>query len=302
MELRHLRYFVAVAREQSFTRAAETMHVAQPALSKQIQQFEDELGVPLIERGSRPVRLTEPGRLIFEQALQILERVDDLRETGRRLRLTERNRFRIGFVASTLYGRLPEILRGYRLKRPDVDLTLLELLTLEQIAALKEGRIDVGFGRIEIEDPAIARILLRNERMIVAVPVTWDASHPAGPLKLRDLADTPLIVYPKGARPNNADRILALFRDYAVRPPVIHEVRELQTALGLVAAEAGVCVVPASVERLRRDGVAYRPLNEEKALIPVIMSYRKDDPSPEIELILACVREDYAREGLTFGV
>ena len=302
MELRHLRYFVAVAREQSFTRAAETMHVAQPALSKQIQQFEDELGVPLIERGSRPVRLTEPGRLIFEQALQILERVDDLRETGRRLRLTERNRFRIGFVASTLYGRLPEILRGYRLKRPDVDLTLLELLTLEQIAALKEGRIDVGFGRIEIEDPAIARILLRNERMIVAVPVTWDASHPAGPLKLRDLADTPLIVYPKGARPNNADRILALFRDYAVRPPVIHEVRELQTALGLVAAEAGVCVVPASVERLRRDGVAYRPLDEEKALIPVIMSYRKDDPSPEIELILACVREDYAREGLTFGV
>ncbi|MBY0296852.1 MAG: LysR family transcriptional regulator [Methylobacterium sp.] len=302
MELRHLRYFVAVAREQSFTRAAETMHVAQPALSKQIQQFEDELGVPLIGRGSRPVRLTEPGRLIFEQALQILERVDDLRETGRRLRLTERNRFRIGFVASTLYGRLPEILRGYRLKRPDVDLTLLELLTLEQIAALKEGRIDVGFGRIEIEDPAIARILLRNERMIVAVPVTWDASHPAGPLKLRDLADTPLIVYPKGARPNNADRILALFRDYAVRPPVIHEVRELQTALGLVAAEAGVCVVPASVERLRRDGVAYRPLNEEKALIPVIMSYRKDDPSPEIELILACVREDYAREGLTFGV
>ncbi|GJE04046.1 LysR family transcriptional regulator [Methylobacterium isbiliense] len=302
MELRHLRYFVAVAREQSFTRAAETMHVAQPALSKQIQQFEDELGVPLIERGSRPVRLTEPGRLIFEQALQILERVDDLRETGRRLRLTERNRFRIGFVASTLYGRLPEILRGYRLKRPDVDLTLLELLTLEQIAALKEGRIDVGFGRIEIEDPAIARVLLRNERMIVAVPMTWDASHAPGPLKLHDLADTPLIVYPKGARPNNADRILALFRDHAVRPPVIHEVRELQTALGLVAAEAGICVVPASVERLRRDGVAYRPLDEEKALIPVIMSYRKDDPSPEIGLILACVHEDYEREGLTFGV
>ncbi|MGY2053095.1 LysR substrate-binding domain-containing protein [Methylobacterium sp. JK268] len=302
MELRHLRYFVAVVREQSFTRAAETMHVAQPALSKQVQHFEEELGLDLIERGARPLRLTEPGRLIFEQALQILERVDDLRETGRRLRLTERNRFRVGFVASTLYGRLPEILRGYRLKRPDVDLTLLELLTLEQIAALKEGRIDVGFGRVEIEDPAIVRVLLRNERMIVAVPTTWAPAHGRHALKLGDLAGTPLIVYPKGARPNNADRILALFRDLAVRPPVIHEVRELQTALGLVAAEVGACVVPASVERLRRDGVAYRPLDEEKALIPVIMSYRRDDPSPEIGLILDCVREDYDREGLAFGV
>ncbi|ACL57342.1 LysR family transcriptional regulator [Methylobacterium nodulans] len=301
MEFRHLRYFVAVGREQSFTRAAETLHVAQPALSKQIQQLEDELGMALIERGSRPVRLTEPGRLIFEQAIQILERIDDLRETGRRLRLAERNRFRVGFVASTLYGRLPEIIRGYRLKRPDVDLTLLELLTLEQIAALKEGRIDVGFGRIEIEDPAIARVLLRNERLIVAVPLGWDSGL-RGPLRLRDLADSPLIVYPKGARPNNADRILALFRDHGVRPPVIHEVRELQTALGLVAAGVGVCVVPASVERLRRDGVAYRPLDEEKALIPVIMSYRKDDPSPEIGLILDCVHEDYEREGIVFGV
>ncbi|MFE1600411.1 LysR family transcriptional regulator [Methylobacterium sp. ID0610] len=301
MELRHLRYFVAVGREQSFTRAAETLHVAQPALSKQIQQLEEDLGLALIERGSRPVRLTEPGRLIFEQAIQILERVDDLRETGRRLRLAERNRFRVGFVASTLYGRLPEIIRGYRTKRPDVDLTLLELLTLEQIAALKEGRIDVGFGRIAIEDPAIARVLLRNERLIVAVPLGWDAGRRA-PLRLRDLGDTPLIVYPKGARPNNADRILALVRAAGVRPPVIHEVRELQTALGLVAAGVGVCIVPASVERLRRDGVAYRPLDEETALIPVIMSYRKDDPSPEIGLILDCVREDYLREGIVFGV
>ncbi|QRE75563.1 LysR family transcriptional regulator [Methylobacterium aquaticum] len=302
MELRHLRYFVAVARAQSFTRAAEAMHVAQPALSKQVQHFEEEFGLELIERGSRPVRLTEPGRVIYEQALQILERVDDLRETGRRLRVAERNSFRIGFVASTLYGRLPEILRGYRTKRPDVDMTLLELLTLEQIAALKEGRIDVGFGRVEIEDPAIERVLLRNERLIVAVPMAWDAARPPGPLKLRDLAETALILYPKSARPNNADRILALFREHGVRPPVIHEVRELQTALGLVAAEAGICVVPASIERLRRDGVAYRPLDEDRALIPVIMSYRKNDPSPEIGLILQCVKDDYEREGLRFGV
>ncbi|GJD47738.1 HTH-type transcriptional regulator BenM [Methylobacterium crusticola] len=302
MELRHLRYFVAVGREQSFTRAAETLHVAQPALSRQIQALEDELGVALIERGSRPVRLTEPGRLMYDQAVEVLERADEMRTLGRRLRQAERNRFRIGFVSSTLYGRLPEIIRGYRIKRPDVDLTLLEFMTLEQISALKEGRIDVGFGRIEIDDPAIRRILLRNESIVAAVPAAWDGAGPRGSLRLRDLAGTPLIVYPKGARPNYSDRILALYRQRGVRPPVVHEVRELQTALGLVAAEIGFCLVPASVERLRRDGVAYRPLDEDEAQIPVIMSCRRDDPSPEIELILQCVHEDYAREGIVFGV
>ncbi len=132
--------------------------------------------------------------------------------------------------------------------------------------------------------------------------MTWDAARPPGPLKLQDLADAAPILYPNSARPNNADRILALFREHGVRPPAIHEVRELQTALGLVAAEAGICVVPASIERLRRDGVAYRPLDEERALIPVIMSYRRNDPSPETRLILQCVRDDCERKGLRLDV
>ena len=136
MELRHLRYFVAVARERNFTRAAEAMHIAQPPLSRQIQQLEDELGHTLIERGSRPVRLTDAGRLFFDQALQVLDKLEETRTMMRRLRETEQTRYRVGFVASTLYGYLPEVIRRFRAARPNVEIILLELTTLEQMAAL----------------------------------------------------------------------------------------------------------------------------------------------------------------------
>ena len=302
MELRHLRYFVAVARERSFTRAAEKLRIAQPPLSRQIQQLEEELGVVLIERGTRPAHLTEHGRLFYEQAVQVLERIDEMQAAMRRMRQAKRNLFGIGFVASTLYGYLPEVIRAYRAARPGVELTLVELTTLEQVAALKEGRIDVGFGRIPLDDPGIERRLLRNEKLVAALPAKHPALERAAPLRLDDLTDEGLIVYPKAPRPSYADQVLSLFRGRGLKPASVHEVRELQTALGLVAAEAGVCVVPASVERLRRDNVVYRPLDEEGAVSPIIMSCRKNDRSPEIARLLDLVQAVYRRDGVEFGV
>ena len=303
MELRQLRYFAAVARERNFTRAAEQLRIAQPPLSRQIQGLEDELGLLLIERGSRPVRLTEAGRLFYEQAVQVLERIEEMTRMAVRLRDAASVRLGVGFVASTLYGKLPEVIRRYRAARPGVEVALIELTSFEQIAALKDGRIDVGFGRILFDDPALDRLLLRNEKLIAALPTR----HPllaarTGPLRLADLAAFPLVVYPKAPRPSYADQVLALFRDAGLKPPAVHEVRELQTALGLVAAEAGVCLVPASVERLRRDNVSYRPFAQEAIVSPVIMSTRKGDPSPELSLLLKLIRDIYRREGIPFGV
>ena len=121
-------------------------------------------------------------------------------------------------------------------------------------------------------------------------------------MRLEDLAGEPLVVYPKAPRPSYADQVLALFRERGLKPAVVHEVRELQTALGLVAAESGVCLVPASVERLRRDNVVYRPLDEAGAVSPIIMSTRKGDRSPDIALILRLIREMYRKEeGICFG-
>lgn len=292
---------MAVARERNFTRAAKGLRIAQPPLSRQIQQLEEDLGVVLIERGSRPVRLTDAGRLLYEQAMQVLERVEEIRAMTRRIHEAEQPRFSIGFVASTLYGYLPEVIRRYRAARPAVEITLLELTTMEQIAALKEGRIDVGFGRIPFDDAAIERTLLRNEKLSAALPRTHVLAARNGRLRLDELAGDALVVYPKAPRPSYADQVLALFRERGLKPPVVHEVRELQTALGLVAAEAGVCLVPASVERLRRDNIVYRPLGEEGAVSPIIMSTRKGDRSPEIGRVLRLVKEIYRKEGIAFG-
>jgi DNA-binding transcriptional LysR family regulator len=301
MELRHLRYFVAVARAQSFTRAAESLNMAQPPLTRQIQDFEAELGLQLIRRGTRPVQLTESGRVLFEQAVQILERTEELRAMAGRLRLAHSRRFGIGFVGSALYGDLPALIRRFRAARPEVDVSLLEMTTLEQLAALKEGRIDAGFGRILFEDAAIHRHLLRNEPVVAAVSGGHCILAAPGPVALADLARETLIIYPKAPRPSYADQVLSIFRDRRLKPAAVHEVRELQTALGLVAAETGVCLVPVSVTRLRRDNVEYRELDDPSAISPNIMSCRKNDSSPDLACILGLLREIYAEQNIDFG-
>jgi LysR family transcriptional regulator, benzoate and cis,cis-muconate-responsive activator of ben and cat genes len=293
---------VTVARERNFTRAAEKLHIAQPPLSRQIQQLEDEFGVALFNRGSRPLALTDAGRLLFEQASQVLDRMDEMKAMMGRLHEAERVRFSIGFVGSTLYGYLPEVIRRYRAARPGVELSLLELTTMEQVAALKEGRIDVGFGRISYNDPGIEDTLLRNERLSAALPLTHPLAPRIGGIRLEELAGSALVVYPKAPRPSYADQVLALFRERDIKPLAVHEVRELQTALGLVAADSGVCLVPASVERLRRDNVIYHPLMETEAVSPIVMKTRKGNRSPELALILRLIRDMYRKEGIRFGV
>lgn len=301
MELRQLKYFVAVARERNFTRAAQTLNIAQPPLSRQIQQLEQEAGALLIERGTRPVRLTEAGRLFYEQAVQILDRTEQMLVMTRRLGASAQTRVTIGFVASTLYGYLPEVIRRYRAARPEVELALSEMTSLEQMVALKEGRIDVGFGRIAFEDPALERRLLRNEKMIAAVPASLSGPQSGAIITLAELAQFALVIYPQSPRPSYADQVLKLFRDRQLRLGLVHEVREMQTALGLVAAESGVSLVPACVEKLKRDNVRYLPIDAPDALSPIIMSTRRDTPAPEAAVMLKIVKAMYRDAGIVFG-
>jgi LysR family transcriptional regulator, benzoate and cis,cis-muconate-responsive activator of ben and cat genes len=297
MEIRHLRYFVTVARERNFTRAAEKLHIAQPPLSRQIQQLEEEVGMVLFDRDSRPLRLTEAGRLLYEHAAQVLERFDDLRTMMKRFREAERPRFVIGFVASTIYAALPNLIRRFRAKTPGLDVRLVEMVSLEQIAALKDGRIDVGFGRIRLDDPAVRRDVLREERLVVALPLSHPLLEREGPLSFTELAGEPLILYPRVPRPSYADQVISIFRDRGLEPNIAHEARELQTAIGLVAAEVGICIVPTSVQRLRRDDVVYRELVEQSITSPIIMSRRASDRSHEATVMASVVVEAYREWG-----
>ncbi|WP_028996792.1 LysR family transcriptional regulator [Azohydromonas australica] len=292
MELRHLRYFVAVADEQSFTRAAERLHISQPPLSRQIQDLEEELGTPLFERGSRPLKLTEAGRFFYGHATRLLEQAAQAARATRRVARMER-RLVIGFVGSTMYGAMPRLVRLFRAERPQTELSLVEMSTLDQIEALKAGRIDVGFGRIRRDDPTVKREVLREERLVAAIPLEHALAIPEQPIILAALANEDILVYPKSPRPSYADQVLALFRDQGLEPGTVHEVQEIQTALGLVAAGMGICVVPTGVSRLRPDEVVYRPLSDPQAVSPIVMSTRLHDQNEDLVLLRALIDRIY---------
>ncbi|KTT47089.1 transcriptional regulator [Pseudomonas oryzihabitans] len=287
MELRQLRYFCVLAKTLNFTRAAELLHIAQPPLSRQIQQMEDELGVVLIERG-RPLKLTEAGRFFNEQAAQLLEQFERSCADTRRMNEASKRFLSIGFAPSTLYGQLPDLIRRLR-SHGDIELNLAELITLQQVEALKRGRIDIGFGRILIEDAAIVQVVLREDPLVAVLP----EGHPllATPVSLAQLAQEPFILYPGSPRPSYADHILKLFANQGLTIHVAQTPNELQTAIGLVAAGVGVTLVPASVQRLHRDDIGYTPLLDSRATSPIVVSYRAGDRSAMLLEVLAELEE-----------
>ncbi len=292
MDFRHLKYFVAVAQERSFTRAAERLYISQPPLSRQIQQLEEELGLQLFDREARPLALTEAGRFFYARALRMLEQLDEAIVMTRRLSQVER-RLVVGFVASSMYGALPRIARLFRARKPNTPLVLVEKTSIEQVEALKAGQIDVGFGRVRFDDPALKREVLREERLVVAIPSGHPLASESGQVSLPEVAAYPLLVYPRKPRPSYADHVLSLFRDRGLEPAEVHEIQEMQTALGLVASGMGLCVVPESVQKVRREEVVYRPLLEANATSAIIMSTRLNDQSEDILLLRELIDEIY---------
>jgi LysR family transcriptional regulator, benzoate and cis,cis-muconate-responsive activator of ben and cat genes len=300
MELRHLRYFVAVAEERNFTRAAERLHMAQPPLSRSIQQLEETLEVQLFQRDSRPLKLTETGKFFYAHAVQLLAQTAELESMTRRVGNIERS-LSVGFVGSTLYGMLPKIIRRFRDENATVELSLHEMSTMDQIRALKDGQIDVGFGRIRHEDANIRRVILREEKMIVALPEGRPLSLVKPVLALSDLVNETLIIFPKSPRPSFADQVLSGFEDRGLKPRRIYEVRELQIALGLVAAGEGISVVPSSVYGLKRDDVSYKELDDPTLVSPIIMSTRMLDESRDLREMLELIYRLYEEEKISYA-
>jgi len=295
MELRHLRYFHELAQTLNFTRAAERLHIAQPPLSRQIQQLEEEVGVPLLERG-RPLRLTEAGRYFHEHSSALLHQLDTLIENTRRIGLGKKTWMGIGFAPSTLYGVLPQLIRRLRSQENqelELELGLSEMTTVQQVEALKAGRIDVGFGRIHIDDPAVVQEVLTEDRLIAVLP----AGHPllGHPVTLEQLAREPIVLYPGNPRPSYADHVLALFAGHGCKVKVVQWTNELQTAIGLIAAGIGVTVVPESVRILHRDDIGYSALLEANATSPIILSRRAGDVSPSVAYCLQVIGQLQAR-------
>jgi DNA-binding transcriptional LysR family regulator len=260
MELRQLRYFVAVAEELHFRRAAERLHISQPPLSQQIRSLEDELGFALLIRTRRRVQLTPAGEAFLRDARALLGELDGAVATARRIDAGQTGRLRVGFVGSALLSIVPGTVERFRASRPGVAIELRERSTVDQLRAVATGLVDVGLVRPPIDDDTGLRAeTVLRERTVAALP----AGHALATMSrvpLRRLADEPLVLFPRDQAPGFHDLLIGALADTGAGPRVIQYAPEMLTIIGLVAAGTGVSLVPASVSRLALDGVAYRPV------------------------------------------
>ena len=282
MELRHLRYFVAVAEELHFGRAAARLHIAQPPLSQQILRLERELGVELLRRNRRSVQLTDAGRLLLEHAKPLLAQADHLERLLRQAAAGEVGRLAVGFVGSASYETLPRILRAFRDRYPNVELRLEELTTVGQVAALLAGRIDVGLVRPPVGDESLELTPLVEERLVAALPDSHRLARRRR-VPVAALADEAFVLVPRRLGTGLYDDVLGVCREAGFSPHVVQEANEMQTIVSLVSAGIGVSLVPESVETFSPPRVAYRPLSGPNASLEIALAHRRSDRSPLVE-------------------
>ncbi|MBM0126065.1 LysR family transcriptional regulator [Pimelobacter simplex] len=289
--LRHLRYFVTVAEERHFGRAAERLHMAQPPLSQQIRRLEAEVGVDLFVRTTRRVDLTAAGAAYLDRARAILADVDDAADEARRVAAGTVGRLAIGCVGSATYSLLPDLSRRLAEELPGVDFAFRgEMLVADQVEALRTGAIDVALLRPPVDDVSLTLTPLREERLVVAVPLRHRLATRRW-LRVADLADADLIVHSAGRRSAMYDVVRTLFAQAGLVPHIRHEVGETSTLATLVAGGLGVAVVPEPAQALALNGVVYVPLARPAPTVELAVAHRSDRTEAHLLRTLALVRE-----------
>lgn len=289
MELRQLRYFVAVAEELHFTRAAARLNVAQPPLSQQIRQLEGELQTALLRRNSRHVELTAAGQAFLEEARRTLAQADRAVHAARVAGRGPAGHLDLGFVDSSLHGYLPEVLRDYRRRYPDVQVALRELTSGAQAEAIQRGDLQVGLLRPTQAGPLLELEELGRERLVVALPADHELrGHRSIPLVA--LEGQPFVLFPRALAPELHDHITSLCQQAGFAPTIAEEAGEGHTIIGLVAAGLGISLVPETLSRWGRHHVAYRPLVEPRASVAMCLGWRRGDHAAVVESFLEVAR------------
>jgi DNA-binding transcriptional LysR family regulator len=296
MELRHLRYFVAVAEALSFGRAAARLHISQPPLSRQIRALEAQLGTALFTRTRRSVRLTAAGAALLPEARRLLRDADALQAGARRLASGEVGTLALGFISVAAYNLLPELAPEFRRRHPGIRLALREATSDVQVAALQQGELDVGL----VLPPADATggldyAPLLEDTLVAAVPAGRGGK---GPIALAALRDEAFVLFPRAVGVALYDAIVDACRRAGFAPRVEQEAIQMQTIVSLVAAGMGVALVPAALVNLRRTGVVYRPLTDVRPRIELGIAWRAADDAPAVQTFvgLARARARAARE------
>ena len=292
MELRHLRYFRAVAEELHFGRAAERLHMAQPPLSQQIRQLEDELGVALLARSTRRVELTPAGADYLQRAVAILDSVDAAARQAQRIADGRQGNLAIGCVGSATYSLVPALVRALSDELPDVDVHVRgEMLAPAQIAALESGDIDLALLRMPINTTGLRVESIRSDRLIVALPHDHPLAHGASdtPVDLALLGGDDFIVHAGSGKSVMHGVLSAAAGRAGFVPRIRHEVEETSTLVTLVAAGVGVALVPEPTSALGIPGVVYRPLDTDDE-VELAVAFPDGPQSPLVDRVLAVLR------------
>jgi DNA-binding transcriptional LysR family regulator len=294
LELRQLRYFVSVAEELHFGRAATRLHMTQPPLSQTIFALEELLGTALFERNRRSVALSAAGAALLPEARRLLAQAGELPALVRRAASGETGKLVLAFVSSADYSVLPPFLRAYRGACPQVQITLQEATSDLQLDDLLNGRIDAGLLIPPLPDKARAELdylPVLNEPLILAAPADLPELRGKQAIDLRSLPPLPLIIFPRPISPSLYDAILTVFRTAGVTPAIGQEAIQMQTIVSLVSAGMGIALVPQSVSNLRRPGVKYRPLVQATPLVETGLAWRRDNASPVLQGFLDLMRK-----------
>ncbi len=289
MELRHLRYFTAVAEELHFGRAARRLRVAQPPLSQQIRALELELGLRLFHRTSRRVELTPEGRAFLERARVVLMHAEKAADFGRSASRGEAGRIAIGFVTSAVYNLVPAILREFHERRPQVEIRCFEMDPEEQLVALRQHKLDIGFLRSAVKEDGFTTMELSRESLWLAMPAEVARKH-GGVARLSELSEMQFIMLPRTVAPLYYDLVVTACRRAGFTPRFSHEAGEWQTALALVAAGLGVMLVPESLRHWQRPGVAYAEFRPKSGSLTLELIWRAGASQPLVEAFVATAR------------
>lgn len=297
LDSHQLRYFVAVAEELHFRRAAERLHMSQPPLSQQIRQLERQLGVQLFERTQRSVKITAAGDALLAQAHAILEKLDAAVELVHSAARGEAGLLRLGYTAASAYSLVPAVMRAYKQRYPAVEVTLHELLSSGQLVELSERRLDVGLVRPFAARPDLVAEKLLEEQLVLALP----SHHPLAEhqtVDIHQLEGLALIGFTATAARYFHDMIEALLLSAGVAPLIVQRATQPHTVISLVSAGLGVAVVPQASARVHMEGVVYRVLYADNAPRPEIhLCWRPDNISPLLHNFLVTAREVVGQRG-----
>lgn len=289
-ELRHLRYFVTLAEELHFGRAAARLGIAQPPLSQQIQRLERALGAELFRRSRRSVELTPTGALLVSEARSLLRHADHVAAAVRRAERGDAGTVRLGFVSSAALEVMPRLVRRVRERAPAIVVEPNELASTEQVAALADGSLDVGIVRAPLAAPGLTLHPLITEPLVIALA----DFHPLARrrrVRLSALANEPFVLWSRSFNPMFHDAVIGACADAGFRPQIGQEAGEVGTIIGLVAAGLGVSLVPDSLRRARSEGVVYVPVEGRQVEIALALAWFDDRRTALADTLIAAARE-----------